>query len=58
MSAAEFVAEAEEELSVAPGEELLILGEVDGWLQVCALCVLVIRDQAASVCRPGLMPLC
>ena len=30
----EFVGEDEEELSVVPGDQLIVLGEVDGWLQV------------------------
>lgn len=31
---AEFDGETEDELSVAPGEELVVLSEVEGWLQV------------------------
>ena len=34
---AEFVGEDAEELTVMPGDQLIVLGEVDGWLQVRAL---------------------
>lgn len=33
-AAAEFVAETEDELSVAPGDSIVIQAEVDGWYQV------------------------